>query len=82
MTAVQTLSQPKAKRLSDKSAPQNFVEIEEPLTPLEKFRRLGREIVEWRNSQGLSEEDELTMEEIVAIVKEARAERYEEEQKQ
>jgi hypothetical protein len=79
-TAVQTLRGSKIERLRSSPAPQSFVEEEKPLTPLEKFVRLGREITERRKREGLPEEDEITMEEIVAIVKEARAERYAEEQ--
>ena len=69
-------------------APQDFVEMdeyedeEESLSAQEEFMRLGRDIDAWRKSQGFTEEDELTEEEIVAICKEARAERYAEQQKQ
>ena len=68
--------------------PQDFVDIdeseseEEELTPRERFRRLGREIDAWRQSQGFTEEYELTEEEVVAICKEARAELYAEKQRQ
>ena len=82
MSTTQILRKPKTKRPRSKPAPQKNVKGEEPLTPLEKWRRLRREIVEWRESQGFTEEDELTMDEIVAIIKEARAERYAEEQEQ
>ena len=81
MSTLQTLREPKAKRLRGISVPQSVVEVEKPLTPLEEYRLLGLEIQEWREQQGLTEEDELTMEEIVAICKEARAEIYAEEQK-
>ena len=67
-----TLREPKAKRRRSNPAPQKNVEGVELLTPMEKFQRLGREIAEWRESQGFTEEDELTMDEIVAIIKEAR----------
>jgi len=92
MTAVKTMSirivDPKAERLIVDLASQNLIEIDESLpfqkalTPMEEFELLGREIAEWRESQGFTEEDEPTEEEIVAIVKEVRAERYAEEQEQ
>ena len=96
MTAVRTMSirivDPQAERLIVDIASQNLIEIDEPeadeplsvpetLTPQERFRRGGVRIAEWRKSQGLTEEDEPTMEEIVAIVKEVRAERYAKKQK-
>ena len=97
MTAVRTMSirivDPQAERLIVELASRNLIEIDEPerdapssaqetLTPLEEFRLIGREMDEWRKSQGFTEADEPTMEEIVAIVKEVRAEMYAEEQKQ
>jgi len=81
MSTIQTLREPKKRRRSS-SVPQSTVEVEEPLTPREKFRLLGQRIAERRRSAGLPEETDLTMDEIVAICKEARAERYAEEQKQ
>ena len=68
--------------------PQDFVDIdeseneEEGLSAQEEFLRLGRDIDAWRKSQGLPEEDPMTMEEIVALVKEVRAERYARQQEQ
>jgi protein-tyrosine-phosphatase len=82
MSTTQTLREPKAKRLRGKPAPQKVVEVEEPLTARERFRRLGIRQAEWRKSQGLPEEDPMTMDEIVALCKEARAEMYAEEQEQ
>jgi hypothetical protein len=92
MTAVKTMSirivDPKAERLIVDLASQNLIEIDEPLpfqknlTPREEFRLITRNIAEWRKSQGFTEEDEPTEEEIVAICKEARAEMYAEEQEQ
>jgi len=81
-TTLQTSCEPRAERLRSSPAPQNFVEVEKPLSPLEKFERLGREIEERRKREGLTDDDAPTMEEVVAICKEARAERYAEEQKQ
>jgi len=81
-TTLQTLREPRGERLRSSLAPQNFVEAVKTLSPLEKFERLGREIDERRKREGLTEDDEITEEEIVAICKEARAERYAEEQKQ
>jgi len=86
MTALRTMSikiiDPKAERLIVDLASQNLIEIDEPETAQEEFMRLGREIREWRKNEGLPEEDPMTMEEIVAICKEVRAEMYAEEQAQ
>ena len=85
MSTLQTLREPKAERLRGNPVPQNITEAEEPETALEWYRHWCRECderYEQRKRAGLLEEPELTMEEIVAIVKEARAERYAEEQKQ
>ena len=82
MSTLQTIRESKAERLRNNPAPQNVVEVEEEESHIEWFKRLGRDIVEWRKRQGLPEESDITMEEVVAIVKEARAERYAEEQKQ
>jgi|GEM_PF-1920505 len=92
MTALRTMSirivDPQAERLIVDLASQNLIEIdeteveEEALSAQEEFRRLGVKIDAWRKSQGFTEEDELTMEEIVAICKEARAERYAKKQEQ
>jgi len=75
MTATQTLQTPIA-------VPHGICPGKEPETALEWFRRWGRECDENRRKAGLPYEDPMTMEEIVAIVKEARAERYAEEQEQ
>ena len=82
MSTTQTLREPKMKHRHSSSAPQSTVEVEESLTPRGRFRLLGRRIAERRRLAGLPEETDLTMDEIVAICKEARAERYAEEQKQ
>jgi len=92
MTALRTMSikivDPKAERLIVDLASQNLIEIEEAeveeeaLSAQEEFRLLGSDIDAWRKSQGFTEEDELTEEEVVAICKEARAELYAEKQKQ
>jgi hypothetical protein len=82
MTAVQTLRETKAERLTADLALRNRIETDEPKeTPQEWHRRWCRESKERRNQAGLPEESALTMEEIVAIVKEVRTEMYEEEQK-
>jgi hypothetical protein len=85
-TAVQTLREPKAERLRSKPMPQNFIEEEESETLQEWYRRWCRECDERREQRILAGEldgdEEITMEEIVAICKEARAERYAEEQEQ
>jgi len=77
---MHTLREPRAKRLRNSPASQNLVEAVKTLSPLEKFERLGREIDERRKREGLTEDDEITEEEIVAICKEVRAEMYAEEQ--
>ena len=98
MTAVKTLQirivNPRAERLIDELASLDLIEIdedeetdedEEPETALEWYRRWCRdcdERYEQRKRAGLIEEPEPTMEEIVALCKEARAERYAEEQEQ
>ena len=80
MTAVQTLREPKVKRLTD-IAPQSQDESSEPETSLDRFRLWCRESVERQEREGpFCDEPPLTMEEIVAICKEARAEIYAEEQ--
>ena len=82
MTAIQTLRDPKTERLIDKRTPQTRIDIDEPQeTPLEWYRRWCRECDERRKLSGLPDESPLTMEEIVAICKEARAERYAKKQK-
>jgi len=85
MSTAQTLREPRAERLRGKSAPQNTVEAEETETAQQWYRCWCRECderYEQRKRAGLIAEPELTMEEIVAIVKEVRAERYAEEQEQ
>ena len=81
MTAVKTLRDQKSKRLSDGSVLQNQIEIDDPETPLEWHGRWCRESAERRKQAGLIDEEPLTMEEIVTICQEARAERYAEKQK-
>ena len=90
MSVVKTLQirivNPMAERLIDDLASQNLIEIDEPEisgeeTPREWFRRWSREVTEWQRQEGFLDEEPLSMEEIVAICKEARAEMYEEEQK-
>jgi hypothetical protein len=82
MTTLQTLHEPKATRLRSNLASQNRTEADEPKeSNLEWYRRWCREVNENRKKAGLPEDDPITMEEIVAICKEARAERYAEKQK-
>jgi hypothetical protein len=76
MTAVQTLRDTKAERLTDNFAPQERIETEETKTPQERYECWCREATERQRQSGLPDESPLTMEEIVAIVKEVRAERY------
>ena len=83
MSTIQTLREPKTERLRSKPASQNVddVEAEEPESNLAWYRRWCRESRERRRKAGLPEESDMTMEEIVAIVKEVRAERYAEKQR-
>ena len=90
MSAIKTLQirivNPMAERLIDDLASQNLIEIDEPEiaseeTPREWYRRWCRESNERRKQAGLPDESPITMEEIVAICKEVRAEMYEEKQK-
>ena len=76
MTAVETLQVPKARRLPDGLSLQSQIETDEPETSLDRYRRWRRDADERDRLKGPPEETPLTMEEIVAIVKEVRAERY------
>ena len=80
MSTTQTLRESKAERLRSNPAPQNIAEAEEEESNIEWFRGWCRRCNEWRAQEGLPYEDPITMEEIVAIVKEVRAEMYAEEQ--
>jgi hypothetical protein len=96
MSAVKTLQirivNPKAERLIDDLASLDLIEIDETTmlkeevpkeeTPSEWHQRWSSESRERRKQAGLPEESALTMEEIVAICKEARAEHYERNQKE
>ena len=81
MTAVQTLRNLKTERLTDDFAPQSRSETSEPETRLDRYDRLCREINEREKREGTFDVKPPTMEKIVAICKEARAEIYEEKQK-
>ena len=85
MSAVKTLQirivSPMAERLIDDLASQNLIEIDEPEisdeeTPLEQYERWCREVDEREKREGTYDVEPPTMEEIVAICKEVRAERY------
>ena len=80
MTAVETLKAPKTKRLSKSFAPKNRKESEKPKTPQEWSDYDNRLFIENQRQDGVSEEDIITMAEVVAICKEARAEIYAKEQ--
>jgi hypothetical protein len=82
MTTVQTLQAPKARRKTDGFAPQSRTKINELETPLEQYDHWSREATERHKQCGLPDESPLTMEEIVAIVKEVRAERHANKQKE
>jgi len=78
MTAVQTLREPKAERPIDKLDIKNMSDADwEALKERERWRLAidERDILE-----GQSVEPPLSLQEIVAICKEVRAEMYEEEQ--
>ena len=79
-TTTQTLREPKAQRLRNNPIPQNIVEAEKLEMSLEPHAPLDRD--EQDILEGQTGYPPLTMKEIVAICKEARAERYAEEQKQ
>jgi len=85
MNAVTTLCNktfdPKTERRIADHLPKTCVEDEPKENNLEWYRRWCRECTERRRQAGLPDEDSITMEEIVATVKEARAERYAEKQK-
>jgi hypothetical protein len=86
MTAVKTMQirivKPQAERVIADLASQNLIEIDEPdETSLDRYKRWSRECAERRERRGVTDEyPPLSMEEIVAIVKETRAEMYAEEQ--
>jgi hypothetical protein len=87
MTAVKTMQirivEPQAERMIADLASQNLIEIDEPEeTPQEWYRRWCREVDERQKRDGWFDEEPLSMEEIVAICKEVRAERYERKQKE
>ena len=85
MTAIKTMNirivDPNAERLIVDLASRNLIEIEEPLSAQEEWMRLGQGMAERRRQAGLPEEDPMTMDEVVAIIKESRAERYAKKQK-
>ena len=80
---METLRKPKAKRSSDALAPPKLTEPEVPETTEEWFKRWCRECDERRGREGPPYPDPPpTMEEIVAIIKEVRAEMWAEGQEQ
>jgi hypothetical protein len=81
MTATQTLREPKAKRLIDVPASPTLAETDKPKTPMEWYEYDCRKFIEDQKHDGVPDDEIITIPEIVAICKEARAERYAEEQK-
>jgi hypothetical protein len=90
MSAVKTLQirivNPKAERVIDDLASQNLIEIDESETsseetPLDRYRQWCCKVNERERRDGTCDIEPPTMEEIVAICKEARAEMYEKQQK-
>ena len=71
MTAVETLQAPKTKRLT---VPKSRSDTNEPETSLDRYRYWCREVDEREKRDGTFDVEPPTMEEIVAIVKEVRAE--------
>ena len=80
MNTVQTLREPKAQRLRDNSAPQNVVKNDESEPYLTPYQRWCWEQDAQLVLEGQTADPPITLEEIVAICKEARAEVYAEEQ--
>ena len=84
MSTLQTLRKPKAKRLRSISVPQSVEDVKE--FSAEWYRRRTLELFEQRRQAGYSDDDPLDPDEpqdmdiIVAICKEARAERCAEDQ--
>jgi len=79
MTTVQTMREPKAKRVTDA---QPLIEPDEPEESLQEwYRRWCHEVNEREKREGVFDVEPPTMEEIVAICKEVRAERYAKKQK-
>ena len=77
MTALQTLCDPKAERLTDDFVPKSRIETDKSEeTSLDRYRRWCREVDEREKRDGTFDTEPPLMEEIVAIVKEVRAERY------
>ena len=81
MTAVQALREPKAERLIDEPVPQNRMDAGEPESFAEWYGRWCRKVDEREKREGTFDVEPPTMEEIVAICKEVRAERYAKKQK-
>jgi Mg2+ and Co2+ transporter CorA len=82
MSTLQTLRESKAERLRSNLVPQEQVEDDEPeMSPYEWFRQWRLEVDERERRDGTFDIEPPTMAEIVAICKEARAERYAEKQK-
>ena len=90
MSVVKTLQirivNPMVERLIDDLASLDLIEIDGPEiadeeTPLEWYTRWCRKVNEREKRDGTYDLESPTMEEIVAICKEARAEMYEKEQK-
>jgi len=77
MTALQTLRDPKVERLTDGFASQSRVETAESEESLQEwYRSWCNRVDERQKEQGFFDEEPLSMEEVVAICKEARAECY------
>ena len=90
MTVLQTLRDPKTERLIDDFASQGRIEAvkEMPQELYDQYCRVCRDyrhcsvchdchdLIEGQKQEGVADEDILTMAKVVAICKEARAERY------
>ena len=80
MSTMQTLREPKAQRLRSDPVPQNIVEEDKSEPYLTPHKRWCLEQDAKLVMEGQTGEPLLTLKEIVAICKEARAEVYAEEQ--
>ncbi|MCL2744048.1 MAG: hypothetical protein FWE67_09360 [Planctomycetaceae bacterium] len=79
MSEVDTL-QGAPEGMTSEFLPQNRLETDQPKTLMEWHELDCRKFIEGQKKDGVADEDLITMEEVVAICKEVRAEIYAEEQ--
>jgi hypothetical protein len=75
MTATQTLREPTMKRLTDVPASPILVETGKPKMSMDLYDKECREFIEEQKQNGVPDDEIITIQEIVAICKEVRAER-------